>query len=91
MVSRHRDAELKADASKVSLIYTLNAVSHLSKDDFDLLKTLRRELEAKGPFTEEQVIAIPKIQKILDHFNVKTIHEVIDIMDYFKLFEYYGL
>jgi hypothetical protein len=74
-------------AERLSLIYTLHAISHLSKDEIELLKTLRRDLSLLDKVTENNGEVFPKIQKILSHFNLNSIQEVIETVESYNLFE----
>lgn len=83
----------EAKGSRASLMYTLNAISHLSRDEFALLKKLRSisELnnEQKNLLGEDGTEALPKIQKIIKDFNVCSIKDVIEVLESFKIFDIY--
>lgn len=88
-MSSKKNTAIKKDSDRLSLMYTLHAVSHLSRDEFELLKKLRRSANLKEPLNNGETEMLPKVQKILDDFNAKSIQEVIEIVENFKLFELY--
>ncbi len=77
------------DNNSFSLIYTLNAISHLNKEEFELLKKLRRDKATYQRLKENETNMPPMIQKILDDFHVESIEEVIQMVEDFKIFELY--
>lgn len=79
----------KISDNRLSLMYTLNAMSRLNKEEFELLKKLKHESGLKKSVKENELHVHPKIKKILDDFNVDSIEEVIQIVENFKLFELY--
>lgn len=89
MGKRRRKTGIKADGSRASLMYTINAISHLSKDEFELLKTLRYSDDLYNSAEKRKIESLPKVQKIMKDFNVKSIRDVIEILENFKLFEIY--
>jgi hypothetical protein len=90
MEKKRRKVGIKADGSSASLMYTINAISHLSRDEFELLKKLRSNSDdLKNIFKRNEIESLPEVQKIIKDFNVKSIRDVIEIMENFKLFEIY--
>jgi len=87
MGKRRRKTGIKADGSSASLMYTINAISHLSRDEFELLKALRNSDELND--SSKIIESLPKVQKIIRDFNVKSIRDVIEILENFNLFEIY--
>lgn len=79
----------KIDNNRLSLMYTLNAVSHLNKEEFELLKKLKHEDSLKKSVNEGELHVHPNIRKILNDFNADSIEEVIQIVENFRLFELY--
>lgn len=86
MAEKRRNTALKEDSSGPSLMLTLHAISRMSKDEFELLKKLRETRETGICLNEDEKRILPHI---LEGFNVKTIQEVITVVDHFKLFELY--
>jgi len=70
-------------------MYTINAISHLSKDEFSMLKTLRFSDALKNSKEKDRIESLPEIQKIVKNFNVQSIQDVIEILEKFNLFEIY--
>lgn len=89
MNGKRRKKTKKLENNRLSLMYTLNAVSHLNKEEFELLKKLKHESSLKESIQESELHVRPKIQKILDDFNADSIEEVIQIVENFRLFELY--
>ncbi len=86
MADTRRNAALKDDNS-LSLMYTLHALSRLSKVEFELLKKLRKTRESDFSVNDEDAGGI--LPGILEGFNLKSIQEVIAVVDHFRLFELY--
>lgn len=86
MTEKRRNAAFKDDSNDISLIYTLHAISRMSKDEIELLKKLRKSREPDSPLEEDEKGII---QRILESFNAKTIQEVLTAVDHFRLFELY--
>lgn len=86
MAETRRNAAVKNDSNGPSLMYTLHAISRMSKDEIDLLKKLRKSREPEAPLNEDENSILPHI---LEGFNVKTIQEVLAAVDHFQLFELY--
>lgn len=89
MDDKRRGIGKKADGSSASLMFTINAISHLSRDEFELLKKLRSKKELNNSSIRKEFESLPEVQKILNDFNVKSIRDVIEIVEKFKLFEIY--
>ncbi|HEY8501015.1 MAG TPA: hypothetical protein VIL89_10375 [Clostridia bacterium] len=89
MGGKRRKKTKQIDNNRLSLMHTLNAVSHLNKEEFELLKKLKHESSFKKSFIESELHVHPKIQKILDDFNADSIEEVIQVVENFRLFELY--
>lgn len=90
MKNRYDDVSLDYKTERLSLMYTLHAISHLSRDEIELLKALREDISLLDRFKEEGVEIFPKIRKILSKFNLNSIQEVIDIVENYNLFELYN-
>jgi len=89
MSGKRRKKARKSGNNRLSLMYTLNAVSHLNKEEFELLKKLKHESSFIKSIKESELHLHSKIQKILNNFNVDSIEEVIQIVENFRLFELY--
>jgi len=89
MSGKRRMKTKKIDNNRLSLMYTLNAVSHLNKEEFELLKKLKHEDSLKKSVNEGELHVHPNIRKILNDFNADSIEEVIQIVENFRLFELY--
>lgn len=89
MEKRRRKTGVKADVKRASLMYTIHAISHLSKDEFELLKTLRYSNDLSDSTERDKIETLPEVQKIVKDFNVKSIRDVIEILEKFNLFEIY--
>ena len=89
MSNKRKNPVVKAEKKSMSLMYTINVLSHLSKEEFELLHQLRQCNPSRRNLKEIDAQMQAKLQKILDNFNVKTIHEVIEIVENFNLFELY--
>jgi len=83
------DVSLEYKNERLSLMYTLHAISHLSKDEMELLKALRQDISLLDKLQEETGV-VPKIGSIVTKFNLNTIQEVIDIVENYNLFELYN-
>ena len=90
MKNRYEDVSLDYKAERLSLMYTLHAISQLSKDEIELLKALRRDITLLDKCNEESGEIFPKIRKILSQFNLSSIEEVIDAVENYNLFELYN-
>ncbi len=89
MGNKRRKIGVKADGSRASLMYTINAISHLSKGEFELLKKLRFSDDLNDKIKKKEIEALPEVQKILKDFNAKSIQDIIEMLEHFKLFEIY--
>jgi hypothetical protein len=89
MSGKRRKKSKSTDNNRFSLMYTLNSMSRLNKEEFELLKKIKHESSLKKSVKESELHLHPKIQKILDEFNVGSIEEVIQIVENFRLFELY--
>ncbi|NLM11427.1 MAG: hypothetical protein GX213_11755 [Clostridiaceae bacterium] len=90
MKNKHGDVALENKVERLSLMFTIHAISHLSKDEIELLKTLRQDISLLERYKEDEAEVFPKIKKILSKFNLSSIQEVIDIVDNYNLFELCG-
>ena len=81
MDNKHGNGTLDNNGAGLSLIYTLHAVSHLSKDEFELLKLLRNDSSILDNFNDEGHEKFSKIKKILKSFNLSSIQDVIEIIE----------
>lgn len=90
MNNKHGDGALEDNGAGLSLIYTLHVVSHLSRDEFELLKLLRNDRSMLENYKGEETEKVSTIKKILKSFNLSSIQEVIDIVENYKLFELYN-
>ncbi|HEY8422683.1 MAG TPA: hypothetical protein VIL05_13240 [Thermoclostridium sp.] len=84
------DISFEYKAERLSLMYTLHAISHLSREEMELLKALRHDISLLDKFKENGTEVVPKIGSILTKFNLNSIQEVIDIVENYKLFELYN-
>lgn len=84
------DISFEYKAERLSLMYTLHAISHLSREEMELLKALRQDISLLDKFKENGTEVVPKIGSILTKFNLNSIQEVIDIVENYKLFELYN-
>ena len=90
MKNRYSDFAFDNKAERLSLMYTIHAISNLSKDEIELLKALRQDISLLERYQDDKVGIFPKINRILAKFNLSSIQEVIDIVDNYNLFELYN-
>jgi len=79
-MNSQQNTAIKEDSDRMSLMHTLHAVSHLSRDEFELLKKLRCRDGIKEPLNDGEADMLPKVRRILDNFNAQSIQEVIEIV-----------
>ena len=68
-------------------MYTLHTISQMSKAEIELLKKLSKNRGASTSFSKDEE---ETLSRILEGFNVKTIQEVITVMQQLKLFDLGG-
>lgn len=91
MQNNHGDVTLNNGSEKLSLMYTIHAISHLSKDELELLKALQKDKSLLDHLKEDGNDVFPKIRKILRSFDLNSIEDVIHAVEDFNLFEIYNL
>ena len=69
------DISFEYKAERLSLMYTLHAISHLSREEMELLKALRHDISLLDKFKENGTEVVPKIGSILTKFNLNSIQE----------------